>query len=413
MAEKDWRKEKFKSTFPGVYFRKHPTRKHGVQADKYFFIRYKLFGKELEEGVGWASAGHTALEASDLLSELKRNRKAGKGPLTLRERRDIADAERQAEAIERKAKASAAKTLQEYWNETYFPTSKTKKKECSWRKEETHFKLWINPLMGNMPVKDIGLSQWDELIQSLQAAGKSKRTQLYVTSTLRLILKHAHDRSLINEAPPSGKRVGVSSPGNNRRTRVISTDEETAIMDELEFHDIHAWRITRFAFLTGCRVAEAFNLVWANVDFGQGCVIFPDTKNDDTRILPLTPLLRGLFASMNEGAPNERVFTKKDGSPYSQAPSAFETTVDRLGLNQGRSKRDRIVFHSIRHTVATRLAATGLGIRELMDIMGWRIVQMAMRYVHSNEDRKAKALASLGATPAKGKVVPFHGARTK
>src|SRR5271169_3210525 len=32
----------------------------------------------------------------------------------------------------------------------------------------------------------------------------------------------------------------------------------------------------------------------------------------------------------------------------------------------------------------------------------------AMRYVHSNEDAKAKALSSLGSAPQAGKVLPFQ-----
>jgi integrase len=94
-----------------------------------------------------------------------------------------------------------------------------------------------------------------------------------------------------------------------------------------------------------------------------------------------------LFDSIEQGSPDVRVFGKKDGNPYLQSPSAFATAVDKLKLNEGRSKRDRVVFHSIRHTVAIRLARH-LGARDLMDVMGWRTVQMAMRYVHANEDAK-------------------------
>jgi hypothetical protein len=42
--------------------------------------------------------------------------------------------------------------------------------------------------------------------------------------------------------------------------------------------------------------------------------------------------------------------------------------------------------------------------------MGWRTVQMAMRYVHANQDAKMKALSMLGAAPADGKVLPFQRA---
>ena len=51
-------------------------------------------------------------------------------------------------------------------------------------------------------------------------------------------------------------------------------------------------------------------------------------------------------------------------------------------------------FHSIRHSVATELARH-LNLRDLMDVMGWRTVQMAMRYVHGNEKAKRNALAGL------------------
>ena len=44
-----------KTNFPGVRYREHPTRKNGVRRDQYFTIRYKMAGKDREEGLGWAS----------------------------------------------------------------------------------------------------------------------------------------------------------------------------------------------------------------------------------------------------------------------------------------------------------------------------------------------------------------------
>jgi integrase len=220
-------------------------------------------------------------------------------------------------------------------------------------------------------------------------------------------LKHAYERRMVDEPPPSGKRIGVTEPGNNRRLRVITHEEEAVIMAELEVLDPNAWRITRFAFLTGCRASEAFHLAWANVDFSRGLITFPETKNHDPRTIPLTPPLVELLASMQSGAPDERVFPKLNGTPYIEAPSAFRTAVDKLRLNEGRGKRDRLVFHSIRHSVGSRLALR-LGPRDLMDVMGWRTLQMAMRYVHSNEDLKAKALSMLGSAPETGKVLEFQ-----
>jgi len=404
-----------KTTHRGVRYREHPTRRYGVRKDRYYSIRYQKDGKDVEEGMGWESEWKTKSEnnisleeeAVSRLIELKRNKKQGTGPETLREQKAENKARREAEQAEQQAKIQAQKTLSKYWEESYFPAAQRSKKQSSWVKEDQHFKRWIGPLLGNLPLRSIGLKQWDELVKTLSSAGLSQRSKEYITGTLRRILKHAYDRRMADEAPPTGKRIGVSGPGNNRRLRVISHDEEAAIMECLAVTDPCAWKLTRFVFLTGCRASEAFGLTWAGVDFSRDTITFPETKNHDTRTLPITPPIVALFHGTEPGSPDGRVFTKKNGEPYLQAPSAFETAVESLGFNEGRTKRDRLVFHSIRHTVATRLAQR-LGPRDLMDVMGWRTVQMAMRYVHANEDAKMKALSMLGTAPGTGKILPFQ-----
>jgi len=42
---------------PGIRVRQHPTRKHGVKADRYFVLRYVANGKHRQEALGWASEG--------------------------------------------------------------------------------------------------------------------------------------------------------------------------------------------------------------------------------------------------------------------------------------------------------------------------------------------------------------------
>ncbi len=86
-----------KTNFPGVRYREHDTRKNGVKRDQYFTIRYKLAGKDREEGLGWASENWTAAKAYDRLKELKENKKAGEGPQTLAEKREIEDKRKETE----------------------------------------------------------------------------------------------------------------------------------------------------------------------------------------------------------------------------------------------------------------------------------------------------------------------------
>ena len=82
----EWKKTKY----PGVRFREHETRKHGISKDRYFVIRYQRDGKRHEEGTGWASEGWTAEKAGNELAELKKAYTLGNGsPTRLTEKREL------------------------------------------------------------------------------------------------------------------------------------------------------------------------------------------------------------------------------------------------------------------------------------------------------------------------------------
>ena len=107
-------KRTFHSTaYRGVRYKTIEGRRYGVQLDRYFVIRFRVNGKNHQEGLGWSSQGWTAEKAALKLAELKENQRTGKGPLTLAEARagKAAEleaqrrAERQAEEEARKAEA--------------------------------------------------------------------------------------------------------------------------------------------------------------------------------------------------------------------------------------------------------------------------------------------------------------------
>ena len=78
---------------PGIRARDHATRKNGVAPDRYFFIRHCVDGKQLEEGVGWASEGWTQKRVVELLGALNEAKRTGKGAMSLRARREAAQKE--------------------------------------------------------------------------------------------------------------------------------------------------------------------------------------------------------------------------------------------------------------------------------------------------------------------------------
>jgi len=177
--------------------------------------------------------------------------------------------------------------------------------------------------------------------------------------------------------------------------RVITSQEAQAILEALRAQDVQAWRLVRFAFITGCRLSEALNLRWSHVDGERKELVFTDTKNKGVRKLPLTLPLIELLAEIEHRADDAHVFLNQCGMPYIKVPIAFVQVVNALGLNQGRALRERLTFHSIRHTVATILSKQ-LTLRELMDTLGWKTVAMAARYTHTNPEAQQKALTGLG-----------------
>src|SRR5258705_9531334 len=71
---------------PGIRYRQHPHRKHGARLDRYFTLRFSVDGRQVEEALGWASAGWTLARAQEELGKIREARRTGEGPATLRER---------------------------------------------------------------------------------------------------------------------------------------------------------------------------------------------------------------------------------------------------------------------------------------------------------------------------------------
>lgn len=393
---------------PGIRCREHPARKHGVKPDRYFVIRYTANGKSKQEALGWASQGWTLDKARAKLALLKEAARTGEGPTTLAETRELAEAQREQEEEARQEEATRRILFDDFWRESYLPHAKRTKKETSWGKEVQHFTKWLSPTLGKIPVVDISMQQWELLMKELDKAGLSQRSKEYITGTGRRVLRHAKTMGL-EVAIPTGKQLGATAPRDNRRLRVITSKEARTLQEKLKASDMNAWRFVRFAFLTGCRLSEARRLKWKDIDLEAGTLTFRDTKNKSTRILPITPALKDLFAEIGPKAAGEPVFLSQVGRAYSEVPTAFKKAVTDLGFNKGRGPRERLTFHTIRHSVATQLAKR-LNLRELMDTMGWKSVEMAARYVHSDPESQKRAMAGLDQAffEEPGEVVPFE-----
>lgn len=399
----------------GVRYYEHPTRKHGVGADRYFAIRYTVNGKTKEEGLGWWSEGWNLDRAIAERSKLIEARRTGHGPKTLEEQRQQA-AQAKAEAQrQQKAEAARSVTLSEYWP-IYLNASKLAKVDTksarTWKTEEGTYAHWIEPVLGATPIRDIGLDHWDRLLRVMVDGGLAPRTRQYACLVLRQVLAFAYSRRLVPYPPPQARDIGATiGRGGNKRTRALSVDELTTILEALAERDQPAYRFTYFAALTGCRFSEAAGLQWRDIDLDAGEAVFRKTKNGEDRTIPLPGVLVQFLKDLrNQGSIGGPVFLSSKGTAYTTTPQPFRDVVEALGLNEGRAKRDRVVFHTLRHSAATRMAKKGTSLPDLQKLCGWKSPHMALRYAKGVDETMRKAIEALGdELTAAPKVVNLFG----
>ncbi|MGE4299114.1 MAG: tyrosine-type recombinase/integrase [Desulfovibrionaceae bacterium] len=392
---------------PGIRYREHSTRKHGVKRDRYFAIYYKVDGKRREQGLGWASEGWNLSKALEELGKLKEAARTGEGPVTLKERRKIADKAR------RKAERQDT-TLAAFWEEHYAPAASQTKKPETWRTEEHHFRIWLAPRFGSLPLREIDPRELDTLRNAMRQAGRSPRTVQHVLATFRAVWKMACDWDIVaGDSPSKAVKVGHI---DNARVRFLSPEELAALLAEVKRRDPNAWELVLAAANTGARLGELASLTWGNVNLMGREINLVHTKTGKPRTVPMTPNLADMLRDKEQGHPGDLVFQNSLGGPWGLQPTAFRKAVATLGLNRGREdRRERIVFHSLRHTAASLMLKAGVDLRTIQSLFGWSTLAMLQRYTHAGNEAKLRAVERLAAEmkpSSGGKVLPMKHTRS-
>jgi integrase len=413
-----------KTTFPGVRYREHPERRHGVKWDQYFVIRFKLDGKDVEESIGWASEGHTASQAFETLAQLKRNIKSGTGPRTLAEKRSLADVARQ-EAEADRLEAERVKALEvkeripfaDIWKE-YLAQAQADRGAAALKREESLFKLWIKPTIGKRPLREVAPIHLERIKTDMAKGGRAPRTIHYALAVIRQVFNYARRNGYFDSESPTSR---VKKPKvDNRRLRFLTREEAARLLDKLAetSQDVHDMAL--LSLHTGMRAGEIFSLTWQDVDTGRGILTLRNTKNGRTRPAFLTPQASAMLeARRGHPRPTDLVFPptgNRKGDRIKNISDTFPEAVEALGLNQGvDDPRHRITFHSLRHTYASWQVERGVDLFTVKELLGHQTLAMTSRYAHLAPSTLQAAAAGLGAALAgqdetTGKVLDFNKA---
>ncbi|MHC1792000.1 tyrosine-type recombinase/integrase [Solidesulfovibrio sp.] len=405
-----------KTSFPGVRYREHPERKHGIKPDRYFAIRYQADGKRREEGLGWGSEGWTAQKAAGVLADLKKAHVTGEGPKTLQAKRDLEKAREEVKAKALASQEAEAVTFGSIFEGVYLESARQNKKPNSVQTEKGLFKKWVGPVIGDVPLKDISPFHLERIKKNIAAAGLSARSAHYALCVVRQVFNYARDRDMTTCLSPTNK---VKAPKtDNRRLRFLTHEEADRLLEYLAKRGLELHAISMVSLHCGLRAGEVFSLTWSDVDFDRETLTLRDTKNGRTRIAYMTTQVRDILAARVKGGPGDAVFPGRGGVRRSYVSNAFERAVKELGFNDGiTDSRQKVVFHSLRHTFASWLVEQGTDLYSVKELMGHRTLSMTERYSHLSPDSLRRAVkgleAGLTAKNEEAKVVAMGDAPTR
>ena len=146
----------------------------------------------------------------------------------------------------------------------------------------------------------------------------------------------------------------------------------------------------------GLRAGEIFNLRGQDIDFKNGIIHIADPKNKEPRKAFMNKRVKKMLKSRMPETLGDLIFKDKKGQKIASVSRTFERVVEELKLNEGiDDPRQKIVFHSLRHTFASWLALQGETILTIKELLGHKTLAMTTRYAHLMPEHKRQATLNL------------------
>jgi len=248
------------------------------------------------------------------------------------------------------------------------------------------------------PVNEITKDRADQLViamkESYYTRSKAEGSKRYpysrstinrVLALLGYLLNRMEDKGLLH-APKLPKSK------EKPRTFYLTETQEVQFLDALvATADCPMdWRcLALFEFLldTGCRMGEAFDIPWSQIDLETGRLRLIDTKNGHDVMKPLTGrAIAVLKAEATLGHP----------SPFLGVTEYFYRRAwDKAKQEGGFGSLSGFVRHSLRHTFASRLIQSGSGITVVQGLLGHESAATTERYAHLSETQGTQAIKVL------------------
>ncbi|MFZ2633297.1 MAG: site-specific integrase [Desulfosalsimonadaceae bacterium] len=388
----------FRTSYKGLRYRKHKTRKHGVDFDRFYQFRHTVDRKRIEDSLGWLSDGWTEDKCLKEIIRIKEAKTTGTGPKTLTEKRNIEaqkrvaelDAQKRAEQ-ETERLAREKKKFNDIWLE--YLAIPTDNKPDTVRTEELLMRRWVLTIIGEKRINDICDLDIQKIKKNVLSSGRAPRTAELTLAILRKIMNFALKRQYRKTDNPV-KDVIKKIKYDNKRVRFLNREEAEHLLAALKEKSQIIHDLALMSLHTGSRAGELFKLQWPDVNIETEQIFLKDTKNADSRIVYMSSAVKEMIVRRKtndsrkrrvnpEWNPPRLVFPGKGGKQITGVTRTFRRVVDDMGLNENiTDRRQRLVFHSLRHSAASWLVQAGTPLFTVQRLLGHQTAALTERYSH-------------------------------
>ncbi len=176
--------------------------------------------------------------------------------------------------------------------------------------------------------------------------------------------------------------------GKVKRTRFLNEQEMRTLISNC---NEYLKPLVIVTLNTGMRRGEINKLRWSDVNFVTNAIYLKDTKNGESREIPMNEQVRTILEHLPRHSTSDYVFHKKDGSCYTDVKRSFFTALVKSGIKDFR-------FHDLRHTFASHLVMRGVDLNTVRELLGHKSMAMTIRYSHLSQQHKQRAVDVLNVT---------------
>jgi integrase len=363
---------------------------------KSFVLKYRIGPATKRHTLGKVGSPYTVDEARKIAADLLRDIRHGADPTA--EKKD-------------RLKAETVAELAELYLGPDGRAARPKKKDSSWKRDESCIRSHVIPLLGRKVARDLSSADIERL-QADVAAGKTrmdekagfrsriivrggKGTAARTLAVVSAMLEFGVSRKLLTENPARGVAMfkGEKKERPLAQSEVSALARGLAILESLGMVSRSMAAAIKLLLLTGARKGEITNLRWDYVDLERGRLELPDSKTG-AKVIPLPAAAARILSELPRRSewvlPSER-----SEGPIVGLQKAWEMTREWCGLDGAR-------LHDLRHSFATFAVSDGASLYLVGKALGHKQSRTTERYAHVADDpvkavsdRTASRLAAL------------------